>query len=119
MSLKFLPLPLYVAVCLFISISLIITAKKRARIDCKELIAIYLTVSPIPIFAAIARLFTQFASISSIVIITLILILFVELIIAILKQNDRLQAKRILLFWFGILFISFLPLLIVLIFFNK
>jgi len=55
MSLNFLPLQVYVSLCLFLSIALILIAVKRRNIDRKGLLVFYFISSAGGILAAIIR----------------------------------------------------------------
>jgi len=63
MSLNFLPLQVYVSLCLFLSIALILIAVKRRNIDRKGLLVFYFISSAGGILAAIIRVLKETTSI--------------------------------------------------------
>jgi len=63
MSLNYLPLPVYVSLCLFLSIALILIAVKRRNVDRKGLLVLYLIGSAGGILATIIRILKERTSI--------------------------------------------------------
>jgi len=117
LSISYLSLPIYIAVCILLSGSLLFAAYKRINKDRKGLIFLYVTVAMGPLLAIVGKIiqdkYSDYFGIASIFVIAIII---VELIfLAITHKGTDKSSKRLIIIGFLIIIISMFPLLIFLI----
>lgn len=122
LSLKFLPLPIYLIICLFISSFLILTAIKRYYKDRIGLIGLYITVAFLPLLAAISRfidgVYQQFSKIIdyiSVAAIAIFVTMFIQLIYLALTHKGDEKSKMLINVGFIVIVVSAIPALVLLI----
>ncbi|ABN51252.1 MAG TPA: hypothetical protein DEF39_05080 [Hungateiclostridium thermocellum] len=107
MSLNYLPLPVYVSLCLFLSIALILIAVKRRNVDRKGLLVLYLIGSAGGILATIIRILKERTSIYDdyfnqigYILFGYIILLFADIFyISMTQKVDKESRKKILIGW--------------------
>lgn len=107
MSLNFLPLQVYVSLCLFLSIALILIAVKRRNVDRKGLLVLYLIGSAGGILATIIRILKERTSIYDdyfnqigYILFGYIILLFADIFyISMTQKVDKESRKKILIGW--------------------
>jgi len=107
MSLNYLPLPVYVSLCLFLSIALILIAVKRRNVDRKGLLVLYLIGSAGGILATIIRILNERTSIYDdyfnqigYILFGYIILLFADIFyISMTQKVDKESRKKILIGW--------------------
>lgn len=107
MSLNYLPLPVYVSLCLFLSIALILIAVKRRNVDRKGLLVLYLIGSAGGILATIIRILKERTSIYDdyfnqigYILFGYIILLFADIFyISVTQKVDKESRKKILIGW--------------------
>lgn len=98
MNLEFLPLPLYVIFCLFMSGGMIYFAISRRKIDRKGLIIAYIILSFVPPFMIMSRIFPQFYNQFIYTLYSIILIFFIEVTVTgIIDLKKGVVNKRVVL----------------------
>ncbi len=98
MNLEFLPLPLYVILCLLMSGGMIYFAISRRKIDRKGLIIAYIILSFVPPFMIASRIFPQFYNQFIHTLYFIILVFFIEVTVTgIIDFKREIVNKRVVL----------------------
>ena len=111
MSLKFLPLPVYIAFCILLGFILVYIAISRRKKDRREFIVIYITLLLLIPFALIGRIVPRYYDFTSLVNCIIFLVFFVEITIiaikdAINKRINLLTIVSLILIWIIIVFFA-------------
>lgn len=123
MNFRFFPLPIYLSLCIAVSIFLSYTAIRRSRKDRKGLILLYWTISIGTIFSAALCILKQktdiynkyFSNIGYLLLGYIVIILIELLYLSVIHMGNKETKKTILLGWSFIV----LPLILALIVFYK
>ncbi len=122
MSFRFINLPLWILMCVFLSIYLVYTGVKRRKTDKKLLLVMYFTVAPIGLLAALYRLFdevfVQFKQYTEYVLYAIIVILvvtFLQIVYLGIIHKGNERSKRLIKIAFLIVLISSIPIVVLII----
>jgi hypothetical membrane protein len=101
MSLRFLPLPVYIAFCTLLGFILIYIAISRRKNDKKEFIVIYITLLSLIPFGLIGRIVPKYYDFTSLVNCVIFLILFLEITVIAIKnkKNNLMTTISLILIW--------------------
>jgi len=122
MSFRFVNLPLWIILCVLLSVYLIYTGVKRRRIDKRGLVVTYFAAATIGLFAALYRLidevyiqYKQYNEYIFYTIIGMLVVVFLNIVFLAVMHKGNERSRRLIKIAFLIILISSIPIAILII----